>query len=197
MDALGSSVNNIVNAQISSGAAIADTKLATISTAGKVNTTALVTTSQAQGDILYASSASAWTRLGYGTSGQSLITGGAAANPAWGTPASLSTASGSAPSYSARAWAAFNGTGTAAITASGNVASITDHNTGTYTLTYTTAIEDANYAVAGGCAALNHASWLTFDQSVPPAVGSVRFAVVSNDNYAPKDPDWCSIIVMR
>lgn len=41
LDALGSSVNNIVNAQISSGAAIADSKLATISSAGKVSGAAL------------------------------------------------------------------------------------------------------------------------------------------------------------
>jgi hypothetical protein len=37
--------------------------------------------------------------------------------------ASLSTASGSAPSYSARAWVNFNGTGTVAIRDSGNVSS--------------------------------------------------------------------------
>jgi hypothetical protein len=42
MDSLGSSVNNIVNAQISSGAAIADSKLAQISTASKVALSGLV-----------------------------------------------------------------------------------------------------------------------------------------------------------
>ena len=42
LDAIASSVNNIVGAQISSGAAIADIKLATISTAGKVDCSALV-----------------------------------------------------------------------------------------------------------------------------------------------------------
>ena len=39
--------------------------------------------SQAQGDILYASSATAFARLGPGTSGQFLKTQGAAANPVW------------------------------------------------------------------------------------------------------------------
>jgi len=39
--------------------------------------------SQAQGDILYASSATQLTRLAAGTVGQHLITGGAAANPSW------------------------------------------------------------------------------------------------------------------
>lgn len=73
----------IVNSDINASAAIVDTKLATISTASKVNTSALVTTSQAQGDILYASDATTWTRLGAGTSGQYLKTQGAAANPTW------------------------------------------------------------------------------------------------------------------
>lgn len=48
----------------------------------------LVIASQAQGDILYASSASAWARLGAGTNGYFLKTQGAGANPVW---ASIST----------------------------------------------------------------------------------------------------------
>ena len=62
--------------------------------------------------------------------------------------ASLSTASGSAPSYSARAWVNFNGTGTPAIRASGNVSSITDVSTGRYKVNFTTNMQDTNYAVA-------------------------------------------------
>lgn len=63
-------------------------------------------------------------------------------------PDALSTASGSAPSYSARAWVNFNGTGTVAIRASGNVSSITDNSTGLYTVNFTTAMPDANYQVS-------------------------------------------------
>lgn len=54
-------------------------------------------------------------------------------------------ASGSAPVYACRAWVNFNGTGTVAIRASGNVSSITDLNTGEYTVNFTTAMPDANY----------------------------------------------------
>jgi hypothetical protein len=67
--------------------------------------------------------------------------------PAGAAPAALSTASGSAPSYSARAWVNFNGTGTVAIKASGNVTSITDNATGDYTVNFTTAFSDANYGI--------------------------------------------------
>jgi len=63
------------------------------------------------------------------------------------TATKLSTASGSAPSYSARAWVSFNGTGTVAIRASGNVSSITDNGVGSYTINFTTAMADAEYAV--------------------------------------------------
>ena len=83
----------------------------------------------------------------YGTSGQVLTSAGSGSAPTWGSPASLSTASGSAPSYSARAWVNFNGTGTVAIRASGNVSSITDNGVGEYTVNFTTAMPDANYAV--------------------------------------------------
>jgi hypothetical protein len=58
-------------------------------------------------------------------------------------------ASGSAPIYACRAWVNFNGTGTVAIRASGNVSSITDNGTGDYTVNFTTAMPDANYAVSG------------------------------------------------
>ena len=60
--------------------------------------------------------------------------------------ASLPEPSGSAPLYAARAWVNFNGTGTVAIRASGNVSSITDNGTGDYTVNFTTAMSDANYA---------------------------------------------------
>lgn len=63
--------------------------------------------------------------------------------------------------FGCRAWVNFNGTGTVAIRASGNVSSITDNGTGDYTVNFTTNMPDANYApmvvieqsgVAGGSA---------------------------------------------
>lgn len=50
------------------------------------------------------------------------------------------------PEFQCRAWVNFNGTGTVAIRASGNVSSITDNGTGNYTVNFTTAMPDANYA---------------------------------------------------
>ena len=47
-----------------------------------------------------------------------------------------------------RAWVNFNGTGTIAIRASGNVSSITDGGVGYYTINFTTTMPDANYCVS-------------------------------------------------
>lgn len=52
---------------------------------------------------------------------------------------------GGYPTYQCRAWVNFNGTGTVAIRASGNVSSITDNGTGDYTVNFTTAMADANF----------------------------------------------------
>jgi uncharacterized protein (AIM24 family) len=49
-----------------------------------------------------------------------------------------------ATAYGCRAWVNFNGTSTVAISASGNVSSITDNSTGNYTVNFTTAMPDAN-----------------------------------------------------
>jgi hypothetical protein len=45
-----------------------------------------------------------------------------------------------------RAWVNFNGTGTVAINAQFNVSSITDNGTGDYTVNFSNAMSDANYA---------------------------------------------------
>jgi hypothetical protein len=53
------------------------------------------------------------------------------------------------PTNNVKAWVNFNGTGTVAIRASLNVSSITDNGTGDYTVNFTTAMTDANYAMSG------------------------------------------------
>lgn len=61
---------------------------------------------------------------------------------------------GTAPVYGVRTWVSFDGTGAGAtrtIRGSGNVTSVTDNATGNYTINFTEALPDANYAVAGIC----------------------------------------------
>jgi hypothetical protein len=66
------------------------------------------------------------------------------------TPSTLRTGvnvTGTAPIYAPRFWVNFNGTGTIAITGSGNVSSITDGGVGVYTVNLTTAMPANTYAV--------------------------------------------------
>jgi predicted GNAT superfamily acetyltransferase len=62
----------------------------------------------------------------------------------------------------AKAWVNFNGTGTVAIRADYNVTSITDNGTGTYTVNFTNAMADANYAGVATCNVL--VTWCTNTQ---------------------------------
>tara|TARA_B110000977_G_scaffold140990_1_gene178965 strand:+ start:4437 stop:4838 length:402 start_codon:yes stop_codon:yes gene_type:complete len=62
------------------------------------------------------------------------------------------------------AWVNFNAIGTVAIRASYNVSSITDNGTGDYTVNFTTAMADANYALAlvsNGYTSANNTAGLT------------------------------------
>jgi hypothetical protein len=97
--------------------------------------------------------------------------------------AQFATVLGTAPLYAARAWVNFNGTGTVAINASGNVTSITDNGTGDYTVNFTTAMSDANYAnslsVQVAAATFFRSAYVT---DTGKAAGSLRFLTVNAAN---------------
>ena len=102
-------------------------------------------------------------------------------------PAALSTASGSAPSYSARAWVNFNGTGAVAIRESGNVSSITDNGTGDYTINFTTAMPDADYSsVFSGSENLTNPAnrGVSSNWTSAPSSSAVRIRCVNSTNTA-------------
>lgn len=101
-------------------------------------------------------------------------------------------------SGAAKAWANFNGAGTVSIRTSFNFASITDNGTGDYTLTFTTALTDANYCVVTG----------TNDSGVPkravvlyvestPVNSSVRLASFRSTTGELVDEDIISVAVFR
>jgi hypothetical protein len=54
-----------------------------------------------------------------------------------------------ATAYACRAWVAFNGTGTIAIRASGNISSLGDFGTGDFSVGFATNMPDTNYAAMG------------------------------------------------
>jgi len=62
------------------------------------------------------------------------------------------------PAFWCRAWVNFNGTGTVAIRASGNVTSITDGGVGNYTINFSTAMPDTNYTTTLTCSGESRAN---------------------------------------
>ena len=79
-----------------------------------------------------------------GATGAATLTGGVAGDLKFDSGyGSIATA------YGCRAWVNFNGTGTVALRASGNVTSVSDGGTGVYTINFTNAMPDANFSWAG------------------------------------------------
>ena len=102
------------------------------------------------------------------------------------TPPTIQDSAGTQIGTFCRAWVNFNGTGTVAIRASFNVTSITDNGTGDYTVNFTTAMPDANYApaFAGGVVGEN---WgLHLRSGTVPTTSAYRF---QNVNTGPTATD--------
>lgn len=76
--------------------------------------------------------------------------------------------------YTARAWVNFNGTGTVAIRASGNVSSITDNGVGDYTVNFTSAQADANYGYALNQGGTTGIGAVVGHQTVAPTSSALR-----------------------
>ena len=110
--------------------------------------------------------------------------------------ASLATISGTAPLYMCRAWVNFNGTGTVAIRASGNVSSITDNGTGDYTVNFTTAMVDANYSAVGQGSNMGTDGRYQFEYGVARTTTAYRFATLNATNTF-IDSTYASISIFR
>tara|TARA_R110000822_G_scaffold191456_2_gene330146 strand:+ start:795 stop:1307 length:513 start_codon:yes stop_codon:yes gene_type:complete len=108
----------------------------------------------------------------------------------------LATPTGTAPSYLCRAWVNFNGTGTVAIRASGNVSSITDNGTGNYTVNFATAMPDANYSFLAGAQANGIANGPMVDLYGNGATGSAQFRVFTQAS-AVMDSPVCTFAAFR
>ena len=101
-------------------------------------------------------------------------------------------ATGSAPVFACRAWVNFDGTGTVSIRASGNVSSITDNGTGRYTVNFTTAMPDANYAVT------SLANGNSYVQINPSDYSTTAVAVAPNNlSNQGVDREFVSVAIFR
>ena len=109
---------------------------------------------------------------------------------------------GTATAYGCRAWVNFNGTGTVAIRASGNVSSITDNGTGDYTVNFTNAMPNVNYATNVNAVRNNTADTnmdAAFNKNDTYSSSAVRFrtVVASVDTRTAEDAFQAFVSVFR
>ena len=104
--------------------------------------------------------------------------------------------------YTCKAWVNFDGTQAAAdmIRESGNVSSITDNGTGDYTVSFTTAMSDANYCVStsvGPAPVSNGGAYtLVVDSEAGVTTSSVRVQG-HRSTVGYRDFEICSVAIFR
>ena len=140
---------------------------------------------------------------GVGTNDAQTLTNKTLTSPTMTTPAinsaTFATVAGTAPIYGCRAWCLFNGTtaGTNAPTAGGNVTSVTRNSTGNYTITFTTAMPDANYVTVwtgGGQGTSGSTYAVTAGSQTTTSVTIASRAVSTGSNV---DENPCNVAIFR
>lgn len=106
-----------------------------------------------------------------------------------------------AVAYGCRAWVNFNGTGTVAITASGNCSSITDNGVGDYTVNFTNALVDANYNFVTNSSNTTSANILCIAQlnwdNPTKSTSALRLYNLKSNTGALTDQNTISVSVFR
>ena len=103
-----------------------------------------------------------------------------------------------ATAYGCRAWVNFNGTGTVAIRASGNVSSITDLGTGNYRVVFTTAMVDASYSITfGSSAEVNYGGVISIDTGTSYNSSGANIYTMTNAGSTPADFISNSVVFFR
>lgn len=111
---------------------------------------------------------------------------------------------GTAPVFGCRAWCTFNGTltGTNAPLSGGNVTSVTRTATGNYTVNFTTAMQDVNYATTLGAQGPSGASFtgqglVSIIPDTTPTVSSIQIATSNSINATYADFARVSVAIFR
>jgi len=135
------------------------------------------------------------TSTGTSVTGTQSVSGNLSFNSGYGS---------SAVAYGCRAWVNFNGQGTPAIRASGNVSSITDGGAGIFSVNFTTAMPDINYSISINVS-LSFASFNLYSPSlnagsggneVAPTTSSCSMYIAQSDNVA-FDPKYINVAIFR
>ena len=133
----------------------------------------------------------------------SALESSASNGPTSGTAVTKDT---SAPIFGCRAWVNFDGTSTTsissedccAIRASGNVSKVVRNGTGDYTVNFTTAMEDANYAIVGSNVGSDSSNYYSFvaARGIALSASSCRFYLIHHAGSI-NDMNYVHIAVFR
>jgi hypothetical protein len=147
--------------------------------------------------VLLGNGTSALQTVAPSTSGNILTSNGTTWTSA-AAPTGITATSGSAPYYGARAWVNFDGN-SGSIRNSQNVSNVTKNATGEYTITFATAMPDANYAVATNAGT---GSTGTGGQSAVVSIGtqtssSIRIMVTASTTGGGYDKNIVCVTIFR
>ena len=172
---------------------------------GVANNAAMTVTGS--GNFAYTRTLTATTNVTFPTTGTlatlagtETLTNKTLTSPTLTTPninsAQIPTVSGTAPLFMLRAWVRFNAAGT--IAESGNVSSVTKNATGDYTINFTTAMTDANYAAS----IVSQSNGGVFDgacvkDGIAPTTAALRVFNCSATTGAGRDPTLMYVAVFR
>ena len=99
--------------------------------------------------------------------------------------------------YACKAWVNFNGTGTVAIRGSGNVSSITDNTTGTYTVNFATAMPDANYSMLATSGGTSASIGVRIDNPTNITTTTAGPFLCLNNSFASQDALFVNVAIFR
>jgi len=97
----------------------------------------------------------------------------------------------------AKAWVNFNGVTTVTINGSFNVSSVTRNGTGLYTINFTTALPNANYAASGSASRSSSTSSISY---LAPSTNTTYTTTAfqfytTNDAGAAEDSARCGVVI--
>jgi len=136
-----------------------------------------------------------------GTSDSQTLTNKTLTSPTLTTPtidsAQVPTVSGTAPIYMCRAWINFDGTN-ASVRGSGN-ATVVRNSTGDYTVSFTTAMPDANYAsvISAGISSSANVIIIGGTSGTAPTSSTLRFTVNNGNTGGVADVTFVSVAIFR
>ena len=114
-----------------------------------------------------------------------------------GTPPQFNDGNGTQIGTLCRAWVNFNGSTPPVIRSSFNVSSVTRVSAGIFTITLSSALADANYAVLTNCWSPASSALISGLNAIPSSASSFQLSVTNTAGTTGADPSEANVSVFR